>query len=419
VGEASTEAAPRALEGIRVCDLSGQLAGAGATRTLAAFGAEVIRIEDPVTSGKWDILRGAPPFVDDRRGNDLGGAFNQHNVEKLGITLNTRTARGRELLAELIRISDVVTENFSAEVLTNWGFTFEQMRALRPDVIYLSNCGFGHTGPYMPYRTWGPVVQALCGLTFSSGLDGLPPAGWGYSYMDHLGANLGVFAILAALRHRRRTGEGQWIDLATVEAGTALLGPVLLDWSVNGRGMRAAGTADSNHSAHPAMAPHNIYAARGEDEWVALACRHDDDWRALAAAIGEPWTRDERWTTLDGRLAAEHELDGYVASWTGRHDKFAVQAVLLEARVPAAAVQSPAERIDRDRSTTSWGLWPEVHHPEMGTVRVDGIPAHLSETDWSIVRGAPLLGQHNDYVYGDLLGLSASAIDDLRRDGVI
>src|ERR1700722_8829738 len=200
-------AAPQALRGIRVCDLSGQLAGAGATRTLAAFGAEVIRIEDPVTLGKWDILRGAPPFVDDRRGNDLGGAFNQHNVEKLGVTLNTRTERGRELLGELIRISDVVTENFSAEVLIRWGFTYERMVKIRPDVIYLSNCGFGHTGPYMPYRTWGPVVQALCGLTFTSGIAGLPPAGWGYSYMDHMGANFAAFAVLAALRHRRRTGE--------------------------------------------------------------------------------------------------------------------------------------------------------------------------------------------------------------------
>jgi benzylsuccinate CoA-transferase BbsF subunit len=410
---------PGPLAGVRVCDLSGQLAGAGATRTLAAFGAEVIRIEDPVALGKWDILRGAPPFVDDRRGNDLGGAFNQHNVEKLGVTLNSRTERGRGLLAELIRISDVVTENFSAEVLTRWGFTYERMVEIRPDVIYLSNCGFGHTGPYMPYRTWGPVVQALCGLTFTSGLAGLPPAGWGYSYMDHMGANFAAFAVLAALRHRGRTGEGQWIDLSTVESGAALLGPVVLDWSVNGRAMRAVGSADSNHGRHPKMAPHNIYAARGDDEWVAVACRDDGDWASLAAIIDEEWSAEPRWATLAGRLEHEQELDGLIASWTTGRDKYSTQRRLVAVGVPSAAVQSPAERIDGDASTAAWGLWPEVYHAEMGSVRVDGIPVHLSETDWRMERGAPVLGQHNSYVYGQLLGLSSVDIDSLRDEGVI
>jgi len=410
---------PSPLAGIRVCDLSGQLAGAGATRTLAAFGAEVIRIEDPVTLGKWDILRGAPPFVDDRRGNDLGGAFNQHNVEKLGVTLNTRTERGRELLGELIRISDVVAENFSAEVLTKWGFTYERMVEIRPDIIYLSNCGFGHTGPYMPYRTWGPVVQALCGLTFSSGIAGLTPAGWGYSYMDHMGANFAAFAVLAALRHRWRTGEGQWIDLSTVEAGATLLGPAVLDSTVNGRSTRAAGSADSNHSRQPAMAPHNIYAAAGYDEWVAIACRDDHDWAFLAAVIDEPWTEQTRWAVVESRLEHEHDLDGLIASWTKERDKYSVQQTLVAAGVPCAAVQSPAERIDGDASTAAWGLWPEVEHAEMGRVRVDGIPVHLSGTDWRIELGAPVLGQHNDYVYGELLGLSPADIDGLREQGVI
>jgi benzylsuccinate CoA-transferase BbsF subunit len=412
-------ALPRALEGIRVCDLTGQLAGAGATRTLAAFGAEVIRIEDPVRLGKWDILRGAPPFVDERRGNELGGAFNQHNVEKLGVTLNTRTERGRELLGELIAISDVVAENFSAEVLSGWGFSFERMQQLRPDVIYVSNCGFGHTGPYMPYRTWGPVVQAMCGLTFSSGLRGMVPAGWGYSYMDHLGANFGAFAILAALRHRKRTGEGQWIDLSTLEAGVALLGPSVLDHSVNGRGDTVAGTSDSNHNVYPAMAPHNIYPAAGPDEWIAIACRDDGDWAALRAVIDEPWSGAERWALLTGRLAAQDDLDGLMGAWTERHDKFALQDRVRTAGVPVAAVQTPAERIDGDDSTASWGLWPEVVHEAMGTVRVDGLPVHLSETDWHMARGAPLLGQHNDYVYGKLLGLSPEEIDGLRDAAII
>ena len=197
-----------ALSHLRICDFTGQLAGAGATRFLAAFGAQVIRIEDPVNQGRWDILRGMPPYVDERRGVEFGGPFNNHNVEKLGVTLNLRTERGKELLRELVAVSDVVAENFSAGVMERLGFEYEALKALREDIIYVSNCGFGHRGPYRDYKTWGPIVQAVSGLTFSSGLPDQPPAGWGYSYMDHTGGYYMAIAILMALRHRNQTGEG-------------------------------------------------------------------------------------------------------------------------------------------------------------------------------------------------------------------
>src|SRR5262245_21031657 len=151
----------RALAGVRICDFTGQLAGAGATKWLAAFGADVIRIEDPVNQGAWDILRTMPPFVDKRRGPDFGGGFNNHNTEKRGITLNLRTQRGKQPLAALVQRSDVVTENFAAGVLERWGFGYAALRALKPDIIYVSNCGFGHVGPYAKFKTWGPIVQAI------------------------------------------------------------------------------------------------------------------------------------------------------------------------------------------------------------------------------------------------------------------
>src|SRR5947209_5599474 len=151
-----------ALSHLTICDLSGQLAGAGATRYLAAMGAQVIRIEDPVRQGRWDILRGAPPYVDDRRGVDLGGPFNNHNVEKLGVTINLRTDAGRDLLRRLVAVSDVVTENFAAGVLAGLGFSYDELRRIRPDLIYVSNSGFGHSGPYAGFKTWGPIVQAVC-----------------------------------------------------------------------------------------------------------------------------------------------------------------------------------------------------------------------------------------------------------------
>jgi benzylsuccinate CoA-transferase BbsF subunit len=401
---------PRALEHIRICDFTGQLAGAGATRWLAAFGAQVIRIEDPTNEGRWDILRGTEPYVDDRRGIELGGGFQNHNVEKLGITLNVKHPRGKELLRELVRVSDVVSENFAAGVLDRWGFGYEQLRALRDDIIYVSNCGFGHTGPYGSFRTWGPIVQACCGLTFSSGLPDLESAGWGYSYMDHHGGNIMAIAILAALVHRGRTGEGQWVDMSCTEAGAALLGPAVLDATVNARPLRRPGMPHSTRSQSPRMAPHGIYPCLGHDDWVAVSVRDDEDWLALRTTMALA-DRD--------RFADEDGLDAEISAWTRTRDKFAVADALQSLGVPAAPVQKPVERIDRDDNTAAWGLWPQVEHPAMGAVRVDGVPVHLSETDWRIERAAPLLGQHNDEIYGGLLGLSATEIDDLRADGVI
>ncbi len=202
-------------------------------------------------------------------GVNAGGPFNNHNVEKLGVTINLRDDRGKDLLRRLVRISDAVTENFSAGVMDRLGFGYESLRALKDDIVYVSNSGFGKTGPYATFKTFGPIVQACCGLTFTSGLPDLPPAGWGYSYMDHMGANFMAVAVLAALVHRNRTGDGQWIDMGCTEAGLGLVGPELLDYTVNGRSLRRPGYPDSNRVNYPAMAPHGIFPASGEDSWVA------------------------------------------------------------------------------------------------------------------------------------------------------
>ncbi|MHB8464459.1 MAG: CaiB/BaiF CoA transferase family protein [Acidimicrobiales bacterium] len=409
----------RAFAGVRVCDFSGQLAGAGATRFLAAMGAEVIRIEDPVTEGYWDALRGVSPFVDDRRGRDFGGPFNNHNVEKLGVTLNLRTETGKDLLRELVVVSDVVTENFSAGVLERLGFSYDDLRAIRPDIVYVSNSGFGHVGPYRAFKTWGPIVQACCGLTLSTGLAGQPPAGIGYSYMDHQGASFMAIAILAGLLHRHRTGEGQWIDISCTDAGALLNGPAVLDYTVNGRPLRRSGSPDSNHSASPAMTPHGVYPAAGDDNWIAIACRDDGDWKIVVNLIGEEWASTDRFATLAGRVAAEPELDRLLGEWTATQDRFDLAASLRASGVPATAVQRPGERIDNDPGTSDWGLWPTVTHRLMGEVRVDGLPVHFSETDWAITRGAPCLGEHNDEVFGDLLGHTRDEISRWREEGVL
>jgi crotonobetainyl-CoA:carnitine CoA-transferase CaiB-like acyl-CoA transferase len=350
---------------------------------------------------------------------NLGGGFNNHNVTKLGVTLNLRHERGRELLTRLIAISDVVTENFAAGVFERLGFGYDRLTEIRPDVIYVSNCGFGHSGPYRAFKTWGPIVQAVSGLTATSGLPDHEPAGWGFSYMDHGAAAFMAMLVLAALHHREVSGEGQWIDLASTTAGLTLQPVSVLDWTVNGRSVRRAGSPNGNHADHGEMAPHNVYPAAGHDRWVALACRDDDDWRSLRDAVGAAVLREDRFGDLRGRLEHERELDEVLAEWVSRRDAAEVAGQLIAAGVPASVVKSPRERIDEDPDLETWGLFPTVHHREMGATRVEGLPLHLSESDWSIERPGPCLGEHNELVLCSLLGVEQSEVDDLRRDGVI
>ncbi|MFQ5380743.1 MAG: CaiB/BaiF CoA transferase family protein [Dehalococcoidia bacterium] len=411
--------ARQALEHIRICDFTGILAGAGATRFLAAFGAQVIRVEDPVKQGRWDLLRGIGPFKEGQKGLDVGGSFNNHNVHKLGITLNTRTERGMELLKQLISVSDVVTENFSATVFDRWGLSYEQLREIKDDIIYVSNCGFGHSGPYHRYKTYGPVIQAVSGLTFGSALPDREPAGWGYSYMDHTGAYYMCLGILNALVHRNRTGEGQWVDLGCAEAAVTLSGPAIMDYTVNGRPLRREGSPHANRGHWPPMAPHGIYRAAGDDYWIAISCRNETDWDGIRSTVNAPWCSKPEYTTLEGRLEKQDELDRDLESWTENRDPFEAAKALQDAGVAAAAVQKPGDRIDNDPNTSEWGLWPTVQHTKMGEVRVDGIPVHLSETDWELTRGGPCLGEHNDFVFGEILGLSAEEIASLREEGIV
>jgi len=408
-----------ALSHVRICDLTGLLAGAGATRFLAAFGAQVIRVEQPAhESRRWDFLRGGT-LPDGRRGINLGGNFNNHNVEKLSITLDLKHPEGKELLERLVEVSDVVTENFSAPVMDRLGFGYDRLRELNEQIVYVSNSGFGKTGPYADFKSVGQVVQAVSGLSFVSGLPDQPPAGWGFAYMDHMGAYLMATAVLAALVARNRTGRGQWIDFSCTEAGIGLAGPELLDSTVNGRPMRRPGKPNSNADNFPGMVPHGVYAAAGDDSWLAIACRDDEDWRRLSEVIDEPWALDDALATAAGRTARAEEIDRALEGWTRLRGRQEGADALRAVGVPAAQVAMPEDRIDHDARTAQWGLWPWVHHDEIGDTRVEGVPIHLSETDWSITRGAPCLGHDNDLVYGSLLGLAPDEISDLRERQVI
>lgn len=408
-----------ALAGFRICDFTGQLAGAGATKWLAAFGADVIRIEDPARDGRWDILRGGEPFADERRGINLGGAFNNHNTDKRGITLNLRTEQGKQILRRLVAESDAVTENFAAGVLDKWGFGYSDLQKIKPDIVYVSNCGFGHEGPYSQFKTWGPIVQAVSGLTYTSGLKGEPPAGWGYSYMDHTGGYYMAMAIMLALLHRTRTGEGQWVDLACSESALTLHGPALLDWSVNGRPSRVPDGVDSNRSQWVPMAPHGIYPCAGDDAWIAIACRDDEEWLQLALLIDAPWALSAEYQSCDGRIATQDVLDQRFGEWTRGFNKFELTQQLENIPLPVAPVRTPEERIERDPFTAEFGLWPTVEHSEIGALRVDGQPVKFSETNWRSSKGAPCLSEHTRSVLSDLLGYTDAEIEGFYADGVV
>ena len=406
-----------ALKKYRICDFTGQLAGAGATKWLSAFGAEIIRIEDPVRQGRWDILRGMGPFKPGQKGLEYGGGFNNHNTDKLGITLNLRKDKAKEILTEIIKVSDAVTENFAAGVLDRWGFGYEQLKEIKPDIIYVSNCGFGHEGPYHEYKTWGPIVQAISGLTLTSTLPDQPPAGWGYSYMDHTGGYYMAMGILLALIHKEKTGEGQWVDLACTEAAVTLNGPALLDWTINKRPMRQERQPSSNRSQFQPMAPHGIYPCQGENNWIAISCRDDQDFKQLCTLIDAAWTDD--FMALEARLAMQDELDLALSAWTAQFDKFDLEDRLRDLPIPAAAVQKPKERIDQDPTTSNFSLWPTVKHTAMGEVRVDGKPVHMSKSDWRIEKGAPCLSEHTRDVLSRLLGYTDDEIDELYDQQVL
>jgi crotonobetainyl-CoA:carnitine CoA-transferase CaiB-like acyl-CoA transferase len=188
---------------------------------------------------------------------------------------------------------------------------------------------------------------------------------------------------------------------------------------VNGRRMRRAGKPNSNSDNFPAMVPHGVYAAAGEDSWVAIACRNDDDWKRLAMTIGEAWALDSSLATFSGRMTRRGEIDRQLKVWTSKLERKKVEAILQEAGVPVAQVAMPEDRIEHDPRTSSWGLWPWVHHAEIGDTRVEGVPIHMSETDWSITNGAPCLGVDNDVVYGSILGFSRDEIEGLKARRII
>jgi benzylsuccinate CoA-transferase BbsF subunit len=406
------------LEGVRVCDLTWIIAGPTATRVLADFGAEVIRVEHEQAV---DAIRLGRPIVGDA-GPTLNnsGFFNYFNRNKKSMLLNVRHPDGMAVLKRLIAVSDVVVENFSSGVMESWGLGYDELKSIKPDVIYCSISGFGHSGRDKAFTTWGPTAQALSGLTFMSGLPGHPPAGWGFSYMDHTAGYYGAIAIMMALHHRNRTGEGQQIDISQVEAGIILGGPAVLDATVNGRPWRREGMPPGNRAWQPAIAPHNTYSCRGEDRWIAIAVTNDAEFQALVRAMDEPsWAADTRFATNDGRLQFQDELDGRIGAWTADQEDLELMVLLQAAGVRAAACQKASDRFERDPQLAARDWWHRLPHPELGESDYDGIVPKLSASPGAMRVASPMLGEHTAEVLRDVLGLDEKEIAELHVNGVL
>jgi benzylsuccinate CoA-transferase BbsF subunit len=414
------------LAGLRVADFCWMGVGACATRLLADFGAEVIRIEDrnrldmprrlPIYKGQVRAYGEEDPNPDPNK----GGLFNNYNRNKLGVTINMRDPRGKALADRLIASSSIVTENFAPGVMERWGLTHERLSELSPEVIYARMSGFGHSGPYAEYRSYGPVVQAVCGLSHISGLPGREPSGWGLSYMDNEAAFFNIAALLMAIYNRNITGKGGEIDVSAVEAGINLLGPLMLDVTTNGRSTRNDSFPTGNRLEHPSAAPHGVYPCQGEDRWISIAVFDEAQWQGLAAEMGAPdWAADPRFATQAGRFANQDALDAHVAAWTQGRDRYAMMHALQARGVPAGVVQRAEDTNENDPHIAARGLFFELDHPVIGPARFEGTPIQFSVTEQQNWRSAPLLGEDNAYVFKELLGVPDGEFAILAEEKVI
>ena len=400
-----------ALSGLRVLDFTWVWAGPICTMVLADMGAEIIKIE---SNRRIDVCRVIPPFPDGIRGGvNRGGQFNTYNRNKKSCTLNLTQPKAVEITKQLVALSDVVVENFSPPVMARLGLDYEVCRTIRPDIIYLSLSGYGATGPSRNFVSYGMQLQAFSGLASLTGYVNGPPRNLGTAVADTAGGLTGAFGILAALHHRRATGEGQFIDVSQCEALAAFCPEAILDYLMNGRTHGRAGNRDE------VMAPHNVYRCRGEDNWVSLAVATDEEWRGLCEAMGRPeLASDPRFADGFTRYQNQEELDQIISEWAAQHSDYEAMHRLQASGVPAAAVLNNSQMV-QDPHLQERGFCVEDDHPEVGRRIISGFSWHLDRTPGSVRTHAPLLGEHNQEVLGGLLGMSQAEINDLVEKEVI
>lgn len=399
-----------ALKGVRIADFTWVWAGPGATLLLACMGAEVIKFE---TRSRPDPSRRGSITLGQTFSNlQASTVFDNLNYDKLSITLALKHPKGLELAKRIVRISDVVTQNMRPGAMDRLGLGYEELLKIKPDIIMLSSSAFGATGPYREYTGYAHHFSAFSGLASMAGYsDGEPNTLTGAT--DIISATTSALAILAALNYRQRTGKGQHIDLSSSETLSVLIGDAFMDYTMNQRLPPRTGNLDTT------MAPHNCYRCRGEDKWVSIAVATDEEWEALCQAMGNPeWTKDKLFSRSYSRWRNQDKLDRLIEAWTINHSHYEVME-LLQARGVAAMPSFSAEELFSDPHLKEREITTELEHPVMGKRVVINPPWKLSATPARFEKASPLMGEHNDYIFGKLLGMSQQEIAQLIEEKVI
>ena len=398
------------LEGIRVADFTWVWAGPFATMQLAHLGAEVIRIE---SQSRVCVTRRIPPFAEGQAGLNRSGYYNQYNQGKDSLCLNLKNPEGLDIAKKLVAGSDVVTENFAAGVMDKMGLGYQVLKKVKPDLIMIAMSGYGASGPESAYVSYGPAQVPMSGLSSLTGFPGFPPMHVGFSYGDPNGGLHGAFAVLAALMHRARTGEGQFIDLSQWETSVAVLGEGLLAQVMNG----AQPPRDGNRD--PYMSPHGLFHCLGDDRWVSIVVADEDEWQRLCTGMGRSeLATDPRFVSLTARKQNEDALEKLITAWTETLSAEEVTAKLQAAGVAAFPALTNKE-LAEDAHLRDRGFFVELPHPEVGVRRHAGVPWVFSDTPCQVRRPSPCLGQDTDEVMQRVLGYSAEEIARLKANGVL
>jgi len=388
------------LAGLKVLDLAWVAAMPLATRVLAHWGATVVRIE---SEHRPDILRAALGHRDDIPDQEAAIAWHTANAGKLGLALNLARPEAREVVRDLARWADLVTESFTPGTMASLGLGYDDLAAVNPSLVMMSSCVMGQTGPMAGFAGFGNLAAAVAGFFDITGWPDRAPAGPYMAYTDYTSPRFCVMSILAALEHRRRTGRGQYLDFSQMEAATHLLTPALVDRQRGNGRLTRAGNLD------PERCPHGVYPAAGDDRWIAVVCETDTQWRSLCTEMRRPDLAD---LGPAERLDRRDELDAVVAAWTARQDALGLTHRLQAFGVPAHLV-AEAPDVWADPQLDGRGLFDWAPHPAVGRVVVDNPPYLLSRSRGVYAWGGPTYGQHVEEVLGGILGYDGERIAEL------
>lgn len=397
------------FKGLRVLNFGWYWVCAVIAHILADMGAEAIKVE---SWQRLEVLKSLAPFLGGIEEPDR--CMWAHNLSRnnLGITVDLGSKRGRELILDLVRQSDVVVENWTPGTMKKLGLDYETLRQVRPDLVMISPSGAGQTGPLRHISTYGSVLGPLAGLDGMNGYEGERPIPFGMALPDPIAGVFGAYAVLAALRHRNETGEGRYIDFSQWEAMTSTLGVPLLDYHWNRR------VASPMGNRSPIFVPHSVYPCRGEDNWLSIAVYSEEEWRGLCRALGQPpWLDDPRFADKFRRKRHEPALDERIAQWTRERPHYDA-AALLQAEGVAAFPVSSAPDLYTDPHWKARDAWLDVEHP-YGPEVIYGMHLKFSDTPGSVRTNCPFVGEHNGLVFGDLLGVPAGELAHLEETKVL